>query len=98
MGYYDLVHRSYVEAFGFRVYRPIPSGLTTPDPEYPPDRYDAGEEDPDSAVPPDNWALGLPHQCDSWAIAMGTDREAVLAEARRFRDELGQAIAELERG
>jgi hypothetical protein len=82
VGYYNLEHRSDGEAFGFTVYRP------------------ASDRGPyaDVSVPDECWAIGLPHQCDSWAIAMSEDRTAVLAGARRFRDELDQAIAELERG
>ena len=73
------------EPFGFQAYRPVA------------DRYD---DDPDAStdVPDECWAIGLPHQCDDWAIAMSTDREAVLAEARRFRAELDAAIAQLEAG
>ena len=72
------------ETFGFQVYRPVA------------DRYD--EPDDSQDVPDDCWALGLPHQCDDWAIAMSTDRDHVLAEARRFRAELDAAIAVLEAG
>lgn len=43
----------------------------------------------------DMWAIGLPHQCDDWAIAAGDDHAAVIAEAERFRDELGMAIERL---
>jgi hypothetical protein len=35
--------------------------------------------------------VSLPHQCDSWDIAAGTPSE-VLAELRRFREELDEAI------
>ena len=72
------------EPFGFRVYRPAA------------DRYDELDESTD--VPDECWAIGLPHQCDDWAIAMSTDREVVLAEARRFRAELDAAIAVLGAG
>ena len=44
-----------------------------------------------------DWAVMLPHSCDSWVIAAGS-REHTLAEARRFRDELDKAIAMLEAG
>jgi hypothetical protein len=80
MGYYDLPGADGVP-FGFRVCRPVA------------DRYD--ELDEPTEIPDDCWALGLPHQCDDWAIAMSPDREVVLAEARRFRDELDAVIAEL---
>lgn len=42
-----------------------------------------------------HWALSLPHKCDEWTIGEG-DRADVLAEARRLRDELDQAIAAME--
>lgn len=38
-----------------------------------------------------HWALSLPHRCGEWVIDHGTLDE-VIAEAERFRDELGQAI------
>lgn len=85
MGFYDLEHSQPTGPFGFRVQHPVA------------DRYD-DDPDGDSTVPDDSWAIGLPHQCDSWAIAMSPDREAVLAEAKRFRAELDEAIAELEAG
>ena len=44
----------------------------------------------------DDYGISLPHQCDSWVIIASPDRETALAEARKFRDELDQAIAELE--
>jgi hypothetical protein len=84
MGFRDLRHRQPGEPFGFITCRPVP------------DRYD--ELDDPSDVPDDCWAFGLPHQCDNWAIGMSEDREAVLAEARRFRAELDEAIAVLEAG
>ena len=72
------------EPFGLRVYRPVE------------DRYEAEAYAGDTSVPEECWAIGLPHQCGSWAIAMSPDRAQVLAEARRFRDELDAAIRELE--
>jgi len=97
MPFSELKYREPGEPFGFRVYRPIPPDTVSGAPGYPPDRDDAGETGADH-VPPDVWAIDLPHQCDEWAIAMSPDREAVLAEARRFRAELDAAIAELEAG
>lgn len=51
-----------------------------------PRNYIGGEND---------WALSLPHRCGEWGIADGP-REHVLAEARRLRTELDQAITALE--
>jgi hypothetical protein len=90
VGFYNLEHQPPGEPFGFRVQRPVPAGIE--------DRYDLDDFEEDTTVPADCWSLGLPHQCDSWAIAMSPDREAVLAEARRFRAELDAAIAQLEAG
>ena len=45
-----------------------------------------------------DYGICLPHQCDSWVITASSDRETALAEARKFRRELDQAIAELEAG
>lgn len=38
-----------------------------------------------------DWALYLPHQCDAWVIADG-ERDWVIGAARRFREELDEAI------
>lgn len=46
-------------------------------------------------IEPGHWAVVLPHHCDEWVIATG-GREHVLAEARRFRDELDIAIRHME--
>lgn len=88
MGFHELDPRATAflrkpgQPFGFKVYRPAA------------DRYD--EVDDPLSIPDDCWALGLPHQSDDWAIAMSPDREQVLAEACRFRDELDAAIRELQ--
>ena len=72
--------------FGFGVYRP-------------------GSERWDQDIPGGCWALTLPHhcgrydemphECEDWPVAVSADRGEVLAEARRFRDELDTAIREL---
>jgi hypothetical protein len=81
MGFCDLKYQGAGEEFGFRIFRPVA------------DRYD--EDDP-TCIPDECWAFGLPHQCDDWAIAMGSDLQAVVAEAKRFRAELDNAIEALE--
>lgn len=58
--------------------------------------WDAAGSDPRGYIGGENdWALSLPHRCGEWVIDYGT-RGEVLAEARRFRDELDQAITALE--
>lgn len=48
------------------------------------------------AVDDEDYGLFLPHSCDEWVIAAGSDKETVLADARAFRAELDAAIAVLE--
>lgn len=58
--------------------------------------WDGAGSDPRNYIGGENdWALSLPHQCGEWGIADGP-REHVLAEARRLRAELDQAITALE--
>lgn len=56
---------------------------------------DAGSDPRDYIGGEQDWALSLPHQCDEWTISYGS-RADVLADARRFRDELDQAITAME--
>ena len=45
----------------------------------------------------DRWTVDLPHQCDSWTIAIG-DKATVAEGLRAFIAEATEALARLERG
>lgn len=76
---------------------PFGIAVHVPHPTNPDDEFDDGEcwEKPYD-VAHGEYGIWLPHSCDYWQIADGSDKAAVLAEARRFRDELDAAIAKLE--
>jgi hypothetical protein len=69
--------------------------FTTRHEKYSREVADAGDDPRWGNEKATHWALSLPHQCSEWVIGEGP-REDVLADARRLRIELDQAIAAME--
>ena len=81
--------------FGLTLRRPGETGTVYLGPDFAEPRpewaTDAGSDPRWGDGSDQHWALSLPHKCGEWVIDEGA-LESVLAEAERFRDELGQAI------
>ncbi len=43
------------------------------------------------------WEFCLPHSCNQWTIAIGSDKAEVMAEVERFMDECRDKLAEMRR-